>query len=133
MDAAGDEPLKGEIISVSPFKDAMTQVYPVKILVPNEQGLLKSGMFARVKLMVALHPEAVTVPEEAVVAYDGKRIVYTLEGDVAKANVVETGPTSMGKTVILNGLEAGKEIIVEGQDLLTDGAKVKVQGRGDTK
>lgn len=133
VDAAGDEPLKGEIISVSPFKDAMTQVYPVKILVPNEQGLLKSGMFARVKLMVALHPEAVTVPEEAVVAYDGKRIVYTLEGDVAKANVVETGPTSMGKTVILNGLEAGKEIIVEGQDLLTDGAKVKVQGRGDTK
>jgi hypothetical protein len=39
----------------------------------------------------------------------------------------------MGKTVIVKGLEAGKEIIVEGQDLLTDGAKVKVEGRGDGK
>jgi len=133
VDAAGDSPLKGEIVSVSPFKDAMTQVYPVKIQVPNEKGLLKSGMFARVNLMVALHTEAVTVPEDAVVAYDGTKIVYTLEGDVAKANTVETGPTSMGKTVITKGLEPGKEIIVEGHDLVTDGMKVKVEGRGDTK
>lgn len=133
VEAVADEPLKGEIVSLSPFKDPMTQVYPVKILVPNEKGLLKSGMFARVKLMVALHTDAVTVPEDAVVSYDGTKIVYTLEGDVAKAITVETGSSSMGKTVIVKGLEAGKEIIVEGQDLLTDGAKVKVEGRGDGK
>ena len=133
VDAASDLPFKGEIVSISPFKDLRTQVYPVKILVPNEKGLLKSGMFARVKLMVALHTDVVTVPEDAVVAYDGRTIVYTLEGDVAKANVVETGPTSMGKTVITKGLESGKEVIIEGQSLLTDGTKVRVEGRGDAK
>ena len=106
---------------------------PIALDEMNEKGLLKSGMFARVNLMVALHTEAVTVPEDAVVAYDGTKIVYTLEGDVAKANTVETGPTSMGKTVITKGLEPGKEIIVEGHDLVTDGMKVKVEGRGDTK
>ena len=133
VDAASDLPFKGEIVSISPFKDLRTQVYPVKILVPNEKGLLKSGMFARVKLMVALHTDVVTVHEDAVVAYDGRTIVYTLEGDVAKANVVETGPTSMGKTVITKGLESGKEVIIEGQSLLTDGTKVRVEGRGDAK
>jgi len=133
VDAASDLPFKGEIVSISPFKDLRTQVYPVKILVPNEKGLLKSGMFARVKLMVALHTDVVTVPEDAVVAYDGRTIVYTLEGDVAKANVVETGPTSMGKTVITKGLESGKEVIIEGQSLLTDRTKVRVEGRGDAK
>ncbi|HHY41726.1 MAG TPA: efflux RND transporter periplasmic adaptor subunit [Thermoanaerobacterales bacterium] len=133
VDAASDSPFKGEIVSISPFKDLRTQVYPVKILVPNEKGLLKSGMFARVKLMVALHTDVVTVPEDAVVAYDGRTIVYTLEGDVAKANVVETGPTSMGKTVITKGLESGKEVIIEGQSLLTDRTKVRVEGRGDAK
>lgn len=133
VDAASDLPFKGEIVSISPFKDLRTQVYPVKILVPNEKGLLKSGMFGRVKLMVALHTDVVTVPEDAVVAYDGRTIVYTLEGDVAKANVVETGPTSMGKTVITKGLESGKEVIIEGQSLLTDGTKVRVEGRGDAK
>ncbi|MCG1013280.1 efflux RND transporter periplasmic adaptor subunit [Tepidanaerobacter sp. GT38] len=133
VDAASDLPFKGEIVSISPFKDLRTQVYPVKILVPNEKGLLKSGMFARVKLMVALHTDVVTVPEDAVVAYDGRTIVYTLEGDVAKANVVETGPTSMGKTVITKGLESEKEVIIEGQSLLTDGTKVRVEGRGDAK
>jgi len=83
--------------------------------------------------MVALHTDVVTVPEDAVMAYDGRTIVYTLEGDVAKANVVETGPTSMGKTVITKGLESGKEVIIEGQSLLTDGTKVRVEGRGDAK
>jgi len=133
VDAASDTPFKGEIVSISPFKDSITQVYPVKIRVPNDNGLLKSGMFARVKLMVALYSDAVTVPEDAVVVSDDKTIVYTLEGDVARANVVQIGPTSMGKTVITKGLEPGKEVIIEGQSLLTDGAKVKVEGRGDAE
>jgi HlyD family secretion protein len=133
VDAASDSVFKGEIVSVSPFKDPMTQVYPVKILVRNEKGLLKSGMFARVKLMVALHSQVVTVPEDAVVSYDGNKIVYTLENGLAKANAVETGPTSMGRIVITKGLASGKNIIIEGQELITDGMKVKVEGRGDTK
>lgn len=133
VDAASDSTFKGEIISISPFKDARTQVYPVKVLAANEQSLLKSGMFARVKLMVALHSEVVTVPEDALVAYDGTKIVYTLENNLAKANHVETGAASMGKIVITKGLASGKEIIIEGQELITDGMKVKVEGRGDTK
>jgi HlyD family secretion protein len=133
VDAARDSIFKGEVVSVSPFKDPITQVYPVKILVPNEEGLLKSGMFARVKLMVALHSEVVTVPEDAVVSYDGTKIVYTLEDGLAKANAVETGSVSMGKIVITKGLASSKEIIIEAQELITDGMKVKVEGRGDTK
>ena len=91
VDAARDSIFKGEVVSVSPFKDPITQVYPVKILVPNEEGLLKSGMFARVKLMVALHSEVVTVPEDAVVSYDGTKIVYTLEDGLAKQMQLKQG------------------------------------------
>ncbi|MDD4569321.1 MAG: efflux RND transporter periplasmic adaptor subunit [Tepidanaerobacteraceae bacterium] len=133
VDAVSDSIFKGKIVSVSPFKDPMTQVYPVKILLPNEEGFLKSGMFARVKLMVALYSEVVTVPEDAVVSYDGTKIVYTMEDGLAKANAVETGPASMGRIAITTGLPSGKEIIIEGQELITDGMKVKVEGRGDTK
>ena len=67
------------------------------------------------------------------VSYDGNKIVYTLENGLAKANAVETGPTSMGRIVITKGLASGKNIIIEGQELITDGMKVKVEGRGDTK
>ncbi len=133
VDAASDSIFKGKIVSISPFKDPRTQVYPVKILVPNEKGLLKSGMFARVELMVALYSEVVTVPEDAVVSFDGTKIIYTLEDGLAKANEVETGAASMGRIVITKGLKSGKEIIIEGQELITDGMRVKVEGRGDTK
>ncbi|WP_296972394.1 efflux RND transporter periplasmic adaptor subunit [Tepidanaerobacter sp. EBM-38] len=133
VDTASDSVLKGEVISVSPFKDSRSQVYPVKILVQNEKNLLKSGMFARVKLMVALHSEVVTVPEDAVVSYDGTSVVYTVEDGKAKANEIKIGSASMGKIVVIKGLAPGKEIIVEGQDFVTDGIKVKIEGRGDTK
>ncbi|MGI6425815.1 MAG: efflux RND transporter periplasmic adaptor subunit [Tepidanaerobacteraceae bacterium] len=132
VDSVGDSVLKGKIISISPFKDPMTQVYPVKILLPNEDGLLKSGMFARVKLMVALHTNAVTIPEDAVVSYDGKSIVYTVKEGLAKANEVITGPASMGKIVIKEGLNPDEEVIIEGQEIVNDKIKVRVEGRGDT-
>lgn len=83
--------------------------------------------------MVALHSNVVTVPEDAVVSYDGTSVVYTVEDGKAKANEIEIGPASMGKVVVTKGLASGKEIIVEGQEFVTDGIKVKVEGRGDTK
>lgn len=132
-DALGDTTLKGKVVSVSPFKDARTQVYPVKVQAPNENNILKSGMFARVKLTVELHENVVTVPEDAIVYYNGTSTIYTIENDVAKALNVEVGPVSMGKTIIKSGLEPGAEIIVEGQEFVTDGMKVKVEGRGESK
>ena len=90
-------------------------------------------MFARVELMVALYSEVVTVPEDAVITYDGTKIIYTLEEGLAKANEVELGAASMGRVVITKGLEPDKEIIIEGQEFITDGMKVKVEGRGDSK
>ena len=60
------------------------------------------------------------------------KIIYTLEEGLAK-NEVELGAASMGRVVITKGLEPGKEIIIEGQEFITDGMKVKVEGRGDSK
>ncbi|HHW01784.1 MAG TPA: efflux RND transporter periplasmic adaptor subunit [Thermoanaerobacterales bacterium] len=133
VDSAGLSAIKGVIESISPFKDPRTQVYPVKIKVPNGGGLLKSGMFARVKLIVAFHQKVVTVPEDAVVSYDGVEVVYTVDNNVAKAQQVETGAASMGKIIITKGLSPGQQIVVEGQDLLQDGVKVSVESRGDAK
>lgn len=133
VDSANVQAAKGKIVSISPFKNPVTLVYPVKVQVPNEGGVLKSGMFARVKLIVGFHQKVVTVPEDAVVAYDGTKLVYTVEDGRAKAHKVETGAASMGKIVITKGISAGQQIVVEGQELLQDGVKVSVESRGDVK
>ncbi|MCR4431263.1 MAG: efflux RND transporter periplasmic adaptor subunit [Tepidanaerobacteraceae bacterium] len=112
VDSANVQAAKGRIVSISPFKNPTTLVYPVKVQVSNEGGLLKSGMFARVKLVVGFHQKAVTVPEDAVVAYDGSKLVYTVENGRAKAHKVETGAASMGKIVITKGISAGQQIVV---------------------
>jgi HlyD family secretion protein len=133
VDSAGASSYTGKITSVSLFRDPTTRVYPVKILVPNEQGHLISGMFARVKLLVSLHPQVITVSEDAVVDNDGTRVVYCVENGSAKAYKVVTGPSSMGRVVIKDGLPAGKQVVVAGQYMLQDGVKVKVEGRGDSE
>lgn len=133
VDSANVSALKGRIVSISPFKNQVTQVYPVKIQVSNDNGLLKSGMFARVKLRVALYKQAVTVPEDAVVNYNSSKLVYLVEDNKAKACKVETGASSQGKIIVTKGLKPGQQIVVEGQELLQDGVKVSIEGRGDMK
>ncbi|MGI6484733.1 MAG: efflux RND transporter periplasmic adaptor subunit [Tepidanaerobacteraceae bacterium] len=126
-------PFKGKISTVSLFRDPMTKLYPVKIVVPNENGLLISGMFARVKLLIAFHSQVITVSEEAVIDYNGTKVVYCVEEDVAKAYQVVTGPSSMGRIVIKEGLPAGKKVITAGQHMLEDGVKIKVEEGVDAK
>jgi HlyD family secretion protein len=133
VESAGISSYTGKITSISLFRDPMTHVYPVKILVSNEQGHLISGMFARVKLLVSLYPQVITVPEDALIDYDETKVVYCVENGTAKEYKVETGPSSMGRVVIKEGLPAGKQVVVSGQHMLQDGVKVKVQSGGDSQ
>jgi RND family efflux transporter MFP subunit len=132
VDAAGTTMLTGKVYSVSPFKDPRTMLYSVKVLVPNEEGLLKSGMFARARLTTAVHPQVVTLPEDAVVFRAGRNVVYILEGDRVKAAEVKVGATSMGKTSV-KGISPGTQIVVEGQEMLQDEVRVLVEDRGASK
>jgi RND family efflux transporter MFP subunit len=111
--------------------------YPVEISFPNSTTHpLKAGMTARVAFSTVAAaassiatPSTLAVPRLAVVKQlvggNEQSIIFVAENNVARARVVQLG-ASIGELVqVRSGLQAGDDVVVQGQNLLRDGVAVK--------
>lgn len=118
------EVFEGTVSVVSPTIDAKTRTLRVKARVPNTEGRLRPGLFARAELGVALRQGIVMVPEEAVLQRAAGQLVYVARGDLAHRVIVTTGAHRDGLVEIVEGLAPGDEIVVRGQAALGDGTPI---------
>lgn len=125
---------------IDPKVDAAARSVLVRGRVPNPDGALRPGMFARVRLVFEEKPRALVVPEEAVVpAAAGEvsaNVVYRLVGVGTRLRAlrtpVETGLRRDAKVEILSGLAAGDRVVTAGQiKLRGDEAAVQVRAPAD--
>jgi membrane fusion protein (multidrug efflux system) len=86
---------------------------------PNADGLLRTGMFAKVSLTLSERADAVMVPEEALVPSGEQQFVYRIEDGKAMRVRVRTGLRRDGKVEIVEGLSGGDQVVVAGQPKLT--------------
>ena len=128
--SAMDESVKGTIREISPAADARTGLFGLKVEIDNPEGVIKPGMFAEADLVKEARQDAVHIPSAAVLAKNGDRYVYIVEGDKAVYREVVTGIGGDGTVEIINGVEEGEEVVVRGQNYLNDGDTVRVV-RGD--
>lgn len=111
--------------------DTTTGTVRAKARFANADGRLFPNQFVNVSLLVNTLAQAVTVPVTAVRHGAQGDFVFVLTQDKkAKLNVVKTGPSDHGRTVILSGVQAGETVITEGADRLEDGASVTLPGQG---
>jgi membrane fusion protein (multidrug efflux system) len=102
--------------------------------VPNPDGALRPGQFVRVVLKGASIPNAVTVPQRAVLEGPQGKFVYVVdEKSTAQARPVEAGKWSGDQWVISSGLEGGERVIVDGVMKIGPGAPVKVAEKKEEK
>ena len=95
--------------------------------VPNPDGLLQAGQFVRVQLSGATRSGVFRVPQRAVLEGPQGKFVYVVGKDnKAEMRPVETGEWSGGDIVVIKGLNAGEQIIVDGVLKLGPGAPVQV-------
>jgi len=95
--------------------------------VPNPDGYLRPGQFVRVVLKGATIPNAVTVPQRAVLEGPQGKFVYVVdEKSTAQPRPVEAGQWSGDQWIISSGLEGGERVIVDGVMKIGPGAPVKV-------
>jgi membrane fusion protein, multidrug efflux system len=143
VDAYPGETFTGRVSRVAPVFDPTTRTAEMEIEVPNPGFRLKPGMYARVQLTVAVRPNAITVPSNAVVRLDGKPGVFVADarsgaatgGTGAAGTAGRTGgedTTLSAKFVAIEpGINDGKNVeIVSG---LGDGARVISTGAGALK
>ncbi|MDE7349487.1 MAG: efflux RND transporter periplasmic adaptor subunit [Muribaculaceae bacterium] len=124
----GDEVFKGTVSLVMPTVDAASRTVGVEITLPNSDGRVLPGMFGRATISHGMSSHVV-VPDRAVVKQQGSgdHYVYVLNNDgTVSYNKVELGQRIGTSYELISGVPSGAEVIVEGQNALTDGKKVQV-------
>jgi len=98
---------------------------------PNPRGLLHPGEFVRVILRGAVRPNAIAVPQRAVLEGPQGKFVYVVnEKNLAEARPVEAGEWHGESWIITGGLAAGDRVIIDGVMKLGPGAPVRIAGSG---
>jgi HlyD family secretion protein len=143
FDAAPHQTWTGTVTKVVPQADVLSRSFPVRISVTNriDHGtpVLKGGMLARAWLPVGAAGRVRVVPKDAVVLGGAQPVVYVVE-PAADASGPGTGtvrpvPVSLGAAVegnveIRDGLEAGRLVVIRGNERLRPGAAVAFEAPG---
>lgn len=131
IDAYPARVFSGKVVYISPSLDPVTRTFTTKVEVRNPGHELKSGMFARVNLIIAAHKGVVTLPLEVVLAEGKKSFIYVVEESIAHLRDVKLGLSSGDYVEIVSGVRAGEEVVVVGQEDLADGRLVEVMARSE--
>jgi membrane fusion protein (multidrug efflux system) len=94
---------------------------------PNPEGQLRPGEFVRVVLKGAVRPDAITVPQRAVLEGPQGKFVYVVNAESkVEARPVEAGQWSGDEWIITQGLKAGERVVTDGVMKLGPGAPVRI-------
>jgi len=117
----------GTLTFINNVVDRTTGSVLLKARVENADRSLWPGQFVTVGLQLSIDADAVTVPAEAVVTSASGSFVYIVEDGKATRVGVKIGRQSGGALKIDSGLVGGEQVVIEGQNRLSDGAKVELR------
>jgi membrane fusion protein (multidrug efflux system) len=132
VDALPGRSFTGQVYAINPLVDERGRSVALRATVPNPDGLLKPGLFARVKLTTDIRGAAIIVPEQAIVPRNGALFVFKVTGDSVSMVEVTLGERLVGEVEVLSGVAAGDTIVTAGQQRLRDKAKILIVGPDGT-
>jgi len=126
IEALGKRRVKGDKIFLSHKPRTLSRLFDLELSVPNPDGHILPGMFARVELVKHVYEDAVALPLYAIITQEDERFVY-----IEKESRVEKRRVTLGTLIgwevhITSGLKAGEKVVVVGHRLLDDGQSVEV-------
>lgn len=116
---------RGTVDFVGPAVQLPARTITVKARVPNRDRLLKPGMFVSVELATQVRPDAVLVPEDAILPLSGQDFVWVVTDGAATRRAVKLGVRVPGWVEILDGVQPGELAVVGGLERLSEGAPVR--------
>lgn len=112
------------VTSISPVSDETTRKSSVKFSFDNKDVAL--GEFVRVLIPVSEKEEALAVPVASVKKSYFEDVIFVVEDGIVKEQKVELGIIEGDLVEIKNGLSEGQNFVVEGQQNLRNGDKVRI-------
>jgi len=134
----GLPPFRGRVSEVGVAASGEGRLFRVVIKVPNPDGLLRSGMTARIHVgdIPTVKPGTVCVPLSALVTLvpDGRSAasgqtqlgVFVVQDGKAVTRAVKTGDILNSSVLVTDGLRAGEQVVTSGASFLYNGAPIEV-------
>lgn len=111
---------------IDPAVDTRTGTLAIRLEVDNPQHLLHAGQFARVQVSQQQDPNAIVLPQRAILDQQGQNYVWIVDADgKAQQREVHMGLRIGGDWQVQQGLKAGETVIVDGVQRLKPGTPVK--------
>ncbi len=127
LDAFPGRAVSGHIRRIFPAADPTTRLVPVEVaLDPDAGAFVRPGFLARATFALDARVGVLLVPQAALVGGGSSQAVFVVDEGRAVRRTVETGLMSEGSVEILSGLRESETVVTLGNNLLRDGAEVRV-------
>ena len=118
--------MKGKVTTIPLAANPQTRFFPVEVTFDNSKKKLLPGMYVTADLDIQ-QVNGIVVPAEAIVYRNGLNSIWTVDAEGnAKRKIVQIGVQSNGDVQVLEGIENGDVVMVEGQSKMNDGDKVLI-------
>jgi RND family efflux transporter MFP subunit len=124
FDAFPDRSYQGKVVRISPAFDPVTRTLDAEVHIKNP-GELRSGMYGRGAIVVAVHRSALVLPAGAVQVSSDRYWCFVVRDDKAARVEVKIGVDGGDWLEIGSGISASDDVVTAGMDVLSDGAAVR--------
>jgi len=126
LEAYPDAVFAATVTHVSPVLDVNARTKEIVLTFDENDPRINAGMFGKVKLYTRDYGGAVALPSDAIVTKGDKPYLYVIkDDDTVEQREITFGQSVDGIVQVLSGIEAGERVVVEGGQVLSNGAKVR--------
>ncbi len=128
VSALNQRVFSGKIRSKGVIANPLSHNYEVVIPLNNSDGVLLPGMVCNVRLQSADSTQLISLPNRVIkIAPDGHQFVWVIENGSAQQRAITTSGLSQHGVIVAAGLSCGDSVIVNGEQKVSTGSKVKIQ------
>ena len=121
---------EGKVSFIDPMVDSKTQTVKVRVVIPNEAGLIRIGDFGKAKLQSSrgAADQMVIVPRESVLMNGANSVAYVeTEPGRFEFRKVEVAEIMKDKVSIASGIKPGEQVVASGVFMLD--STFNIQGK----
>lgn len=125
VDAYPNDVFQANVFAIDPRLDPKDRTVSAKATLPNADYRLKPGLFARIQLILSEKPQALFLPQNAIVPIGNDSFVYVFDEGKAHMLKVKPGLREDQEIEILEGVTKESMVIATGQHKLYEGMAIE--------
>ncbi|NOY60464.1 MAG: efflux RND transporter periplasmic adaptor subunit [Calditrichaeota bacterium] len=110
----GTKTATGTISYISPVVDERTRTATARVVLPNNDGNWKPGLFISARVIIGKDPVAILVPKTALQTFENQTVVFVKDKQGFHPQVVRIGRSNTKAVEIVDGLEQGQQYVDKG-------------------